>query len=163
MIVGNSMKQSGNSRRIVKNTVFLYIRMLLLMLITLYTTRIVLRVLGEADFGIYNLIGGIVIMMAFFNGALSSTTNRYIAFELGKEQVFENRRILYFRHSCCSDCPDCQDVFSFHSCFGLRDCHRNFALSAAVYRDFSADLRNIQKTFPAFSGCHLRRTHINRL
>ena len=46
MIVGNSMKQSGNSRRIVKNTVFLYIRMLLLMLITLYTTRIVLRVLG---------------------------------------------------------------------------------------------------------------------
>ncbi len=86
VIVGNSMKQSGNSRRIVKNTVFLYIRMLLLMLITLYTTRIVLRVLGEADFGIYNLIGGIVIMMAFFNGALSSTTNRYIAFELGKEQ-----------------------------------------------------------------------------
>ena len=52
VIVGNSMKQSGNSRRIVKNTVFLYIRMLLLMLITLYTTRIVLRVLGEADFGI---------------------------------------------------------------------------------------------------------------
>ncbi len=80
------MKYSLNSARIIKNTVFLYIRMLLLMLITLYTTRVVLRVLGESDFGIYNLIGGIVIMMAFFNGALSGTTNRYIAFELGKEK-----------------------------------------------------------------------------
>lgn len=74
----------SESKRIVKNTMFLYIRMFLLMGITLYTSRIVLNELGVSDYGIYSLVGGIVIMLGFFNAAMSSATQRYLSFDIGK-------------------------------------------------------------------------------
>lgn len=74
-----------NNRRIAKNTVFLYFRMLLVMGVTLYTSRIVLDVLGAEDFGLYNVVGGIVVMFTFLNGSLGAATSRYITFELGKK------------------------------------------------------------------------------
>ena len=73
-----------NNKRIAKNTVFLSIRMLMVLLVSLYTSRIVLDALGVEDFGIYNVVGGIVSLFAFMNGAMSNATQRYIAFELGK-------------------------------------------------------------------------------
>lgn len=74
----------SNNKRIAKNTMFLYIRMLLVMAITLYTSRVILKYLGVEDFGIYNVVGSIVIMFSFINGTLSSATSRFITVELGK-------------------------------------------------------------------------------
>ena len=72
-----------NNKRIAKNTLLLYIRMLFIMVVSLYTSRIVLATLGISDYGIYNVVGGIVIMLSFLNGAMSSATQRYLTFELG--------------------------------------------------------------------------------
>lgn len=72
-----------NNKRIAKNTIFLYIRMLLTMVVTLYTSRVVLATLGVDDFGIYNVVGGVVTMFAFLNGTISGVTQRYLTYELG--------------------------------------------------------------------------------
>ena len=68
--------QAENGKRIVKNTLLLYGRMLLTMWISLYTARMVLKVLGIVDYGIYNVVGGIVALLWALNGALSSSTTR---------------------------------------------------------------------------------------
>ena len=81
------MNNTSNSRRIVKNTLFLYFRMLLTLGVTLYTSRVVLNNLGVQDFGIYNVVGGVVTMMAFLSGAMSSATQRFFSFELGKNDI----------------------------------------------------------------------------
>ncbi|WP_407306687.1 hypothetical protein [Klebsiella quasipneumoniae] len=71
------MSNSNNNRRIFKNTLFLYFRMLLTLGVTLYTSRVVLNSLGVEDFGIFNVVGGVVTMMAFLSGAMSSATQRF--------------------------------------------------------------------------------------
>ena len=75
----------ANNKRIAKNTMFLYFRMMLIMGVSLYTSRVVLNTLGIEDFGIYNVVGGIVSMFAFLNGSLGAATSRYITFELGRK------------------------------------------------------------------------------
>jgi len=75
---------SVNNKRIAKNTLFLYFRTLVIMLITLYTSRVILNVLGVEDYGIYNVVGGVVAMFSVISGALSSAISRFITFELGK-------------------------------------------------------------------------------
>ena len=72
----------GNTSRLVKNTAFLYIRMAITMLIGLFSVRIVLRALGEVDYGVYNVVSGIVTMLAFLNNALASTTQRFLSYEI---------------------------------------------------------------------------------
>lgn len=79
--MGNS---SENNKRIAKNTLLLYCRMLFLMVVSLYTSRIVLNALGVEDFGIYNVVGGIVAMFAVLSGSLSAAISRFITYELGK-------------------------------------------------------------------------------
>ena len=74
---------SANNKRIAKNTILLYIRMLFLMLVSLYTSRIVLKVLGVEDFGIYNVVGGLVSMFSILSGSLSASISRFITYELG--------------------------------------------------------------------------------
>lgn len=74
----------ANSKAIAKNTAFLYIRMFLVVGVTLYTSRIVLEQLGASDYGIYSLVGGIVAMLAFFRGAMANATRRYLSFDIGK-------------------------------------------------------------------------------
>lgn len=73
---------TANNKRIAKNTLYLYFRMLLIMGVTLYTSRIVLNALGVEDFGIYNIVGGVVILFSFINNALSSATQRFLNFEM---------------------------------------------------------------------------------
>lgn len=75
---------SQNNRRIARNTLMLYVRMLFLMLVGLYTSRVVLEALGENDFGVYNVIGGVVAMFTIISGALNSAVSRFITFEMGK-------------------------------------------------------------------------------
>jgi O-antigen/teichoic acid export membrane protein len=75
---------SQNNKRIAKNTLMLYFRMILTMLVSLYTSRVVLNTLGVEDFGIYNVVGGFVTMFGFLNSAMASATQRFLAFEIGK-------------------------------------------------------------------------------
>lgn len=75
---------SSNNKRIAKNTLFLYFRMLFMMLISLYTNRIVLDKLGATDFGIYNVVGGIVVMLGFLSGCMSNSVQRYLSYEIGR-------------------------------------------------------------------------------
>jgi O-antigen/teichoic acid export membrane protein len=75
----------SNNTRIAKNTLFLYFRMILLMGLSLYTSRITLKVLGTDDFGIYNVVGGIVVLFMFFNSALTSGVQRYLNYYIGKQ------------------------------------------------------------------------------
>lgn len=75
---------SSNNKRIAKNTLLLYIRMMFVMVVTLFTSRVVLGALGVEDYGIYNVVGGVVAMMGVLNGAMSVSTQRYLTFELGR-------------------------------------------------------------------------------
>lgn len=74
-----------DNKRIAKNTVMLYLRMFLIMGVSLYTSRVVLQVLGVTDYGIYNVVGGVVSLFSFIHSAMSGATQRYITFTLGKE------------------------------------------------------------------------------
>ena len=74
----------SNNKRIAKNTLLLYVRMLFMMVIGLYTSRVILDKLGEVDFGIYNVVGGFVTMFAVISGAMTSATQRFLSFEIGK-------------------------------------------------------------------------------
>lgn len=78
---------SDNNKRIAKNTMLLYFRMLFMMVISLYTSRIVLNALGVNDYGIYNVVGGVVAMFAILSGSLSASISRFITFEIGKGNV----------------------------------------------------------------------------
>ena len=78
------INEAANNKRIAKNTIMLYIRMILTMLISLYTSRVVLKTLGVEDFGIYNVVGGIIVMFGFLNSAMTNATQRYLSYELGK-------------------------------------------------------------------------------
>lgn len=74
---------STNKKRIAKNTLLLYVRMFFTMAVSLYTSRIVLATLGIDDYGIYNVVGGVVAMFSVLSGSLSSAISRFITFELG--------------------------------------------------------------------------------
>lgn len=71
----------------------LYFRMMLIMGVTLYTSRVVLEVLGVEDFGIYNVVGGVVVMFGFLNSAMSSATQRFLSFELGREDYNQLKKV----------------------------------------------------------------------
>lgn len=72
------------NKRIAKNTGLLYFRMLFTMVITLYTSRVILNVLGVEDFGIYNVVAGVITMLGFLNGSMTTATSRYITYDLGR-------------------------------------------------------------------------------
>lgn len=76
--------ENSDNKRIAKNTILLYFRMIIIMLVTLYTSRVILMTLGVEDYGIYNVVGGIVAMFNFISGSLTSASQRFITFELGK-------------------------------------------------------------------------------
>ena len=72
-----------NDKRIAKNAIYLYGRMMLTIFVSLYTSRVVLEVLGVSDYGIYNVVGGIVVILGFLNGTMSGATSRFLSYELG--------------------------------------------------------------------------------
>lgn len=77
--------KSINGRRVASNTIMLYVRMLLVMVVSLFTVRVILSVLGEEDYGIYNVVGGIVLMFSFLSRTLASASQRYFAYEIGRK------------------------------------------------------------------------------
>ena len=79
-----------NNKRIAKNTLMLYFRMLVMMAVSLYTSRVVLDTLGVSDYGIYNVVGGFVTMFSLISGAMTTATQRFLSFAIGegkKEEV----------------------------------------------------------------------------
>ena len=90
----------NRTNTIVSNAIYLYIRMILVLVVNLYVTRIVLKNLGVEDFGIYNIVGSVVIFFSFFRGALTNATSRYLTFELGRN----NRQGLQEVYSMAINC-----------------------------------------------------------
>ena len=95
------MSNSENNKRIFKNTLALYFRQIITMFVSLYTSRIVLQTLGVVDYGLNDVVGGVVAMLSFLTGSLSGTTQRFLSVELGKsnfikmKQVFANSLSLH--------------------------------------------------------------------
>ena len=77
------MPDQSISKRIAKNTIFLYIRMILVMVVSLYTSRVILNTLGASDYGVYDVVGGVVTIMTFLSGALGASTSRFLTYDLG--------------------------------------------------------------------------------
>ncbi len=84
---------SANNRRIAKNTLLLYFRMLFTMVVSLYTSRVVLNVLGVEDYGIYNVVGGVVAMFGFLNTSLGTASSRYVIYGLGKGDPLHLKKV----------------------------------------------------------------------
>lgn len=77
------MNRVSDNKRIAKNTIFLYIRMIVIMVISLFTTREILRILGVEDYGVYNVVAGIVVLFAFLRSALIRASQRYLSYDIG--------------------------------------------------------------------------------
>lgn len=88
-----TMEISTNNKRIAKNTGLLYIRMLFSMAISLYTSRVILDVLGVSDYGVYCVVGGVVSMFTFLNASMAGATSRFITYELGTGNVSRLKKI----------------------------------------------------------------------
>jgi Na+-driven multidrug efflux pump len=84
---------ASNTRRIAKNTLLLYFRQILIMLVSLYTVRVVLETLGAEDYGIYHVTAGIVMMFAFLSNSMATASQRFFAFELGRGDLERLKRI----------------------------------------------------------------------
>lgn len=97
-----STRYIENNKRVAKNTAFLYGRMLFSMLVSLYTARVVLRTLGEIDFGLYNVVGGVITVFAILKGVISSGSQRFLCIEIGKgnteglKAIFSATLTIYF-------------------------------------------------------------------
>jgi O-antigen/teichoic acid export membrane protein len=97
------MATTSDNKRIAKNTLFLYFRMLLTMFVSLFTSRVILNTLGVVDYGLNNVVAGVITLFAFLNGALGAATSRFLTFELGKgneEQVKKTFCTAFNIHFC---------------------------------------------------------------
>jgi len=81
------MAEPSNTKRLAKNTLMLYFRQILIMVVSLYTVRCVLNVLGVEDYGIYNVVAGVVTMFTFLSSAMATASQRYFSFDLGKNDA----------------------------------------------------------------------------
>lgn len=83
----------SSNLKIAKNTLFLYFRMLVMMVISLFTSRVVLATLGVTDYGIYNVVGGVVAMFGLFSGSITNSISRFLTFELGKHDYCQLKKV----------------------------------------------------------------------
>lgn len=90
---------SDNNKRIAKNTLMLYFRMLVMMAVSLYTSRVVLDTLGVSDYGIYNVVGGFVTMFSLISGAMTTATQRFLSFAIGEGKTDEGDKFVL---NCCN-------------------------------------------------------------
>lgn len=87
------MDNSQNSKRIAKNTLYLYVRMAVLMLVSLFTSRVVLDKLGVEDFGIYNVVGGVAVLFTFFSSSLTNASQRFLTLGLGRRDLRQTNKV----------------------------------------------------------------------
>lgn len=88
-----TVSHAENTRRIAKNTLLLYVRLLFGMLVSLYTSRLVLNTLGVDDYGINNVVGGLVTMFSLISNSLSSAVSRFMTFELGRDDMVRLKKV----------------------------------------------------------------------
>ena len=96
---------ASDNKRIAKNTMYLYIRLFLIMGVTLYMSRVLLDKMGVTDYGLYNVVGGVVAMLSFLNGTLTIGTSRFITYELGtgnREKLWRTFNTSFYTHLCLS-------------------------------------------------------------
>lgn len=86
------MRQSS---RIFVNTIAQYLRIIIVVVITLYSTRIVLKELGQDDFGLYSLVGSLLAFLTFLNTTLTRSTQRFLSFYMGKKDLYFQRKVLF--------------------------------------------------------------------
>ena len=96
-----STQTSDNNKRIAKNTVYLYFRMMVTVLVSLYTSRVILKTLGVSDFGVYNVMGGIIGMLGYVNSLLSGGTSRFLTIGLGKNDMVRLKMIFSTSFTLC--------------------------------------------------------------
>ena len=84
---------SSKNKIIVKNTVMLYFRMALIMVVSLYTSRVILNSLGVVDYGVYNVVAGVVVLFSFLNSALMNASQRYMSIAVGKDSSSELQKV----------------------------------------------------------------------
>ena len=102
-----SQNRDQNNKRIAKNSLMLYMRMFFMMGISLYTSRVILQVLGVTDYGIYNVVGGVVVSFSFITGTMQTACQRFITFALGKgnmqylKTVFSITQIVHWALAAC--------------------------------------------------------------
>ena len=87
------MVDSSDNKRIAKNTLFLYVRMLVVMFVTFFTSRVILEALGVDGYGVYSLVGGLAFSFGFFSSSLSNATQRFLSFAHGKNEIEEVRKV----------------------------------------------------------------------
>ena len=75
---------ASNNRRVAKNTIMLYLRMMFIVLVNLYTVRILLEILGAEDYGLYTAVAGVVLLFSFLSSSMAAATQRYFSFALGQ-------------------------------------------------------------------------------
>ena len=90
-----------NNKRIAKNTIYLYIRMILVMGVYLYTSRAVLKILGVSDYGVYNVMGGIIGMLGYVNNVLAGSTSRFLTIDLGRGNMEALKKTFSMSNSLC--------------------------------------------------------------
>ena len=90
----------ANNKRLARNTLMLYLRMFVIMAVSLYTSRVVLATLGVDDYGVYNVVGSIVVLFYFVQSSLISSTQRFMNFSLGKDEEEKTRKVF----SMCMNC-----------------------------------------------------------
>lgn len=96
-----STQTSDNNKRIAKNTVYLYFRMMVTVLVSLYTSRVILKTLGVSDFGVYNVMGGIIGMLGYVNSLLAGGTSRFLTIGLGKNDLPRLKMIFTTSFTLC--------------------------------------------------------------
>lgn len=96
-----STQSSDNNKRIAKNTVYLYFRMMVTVLVGLYTSRVILKTLGVSDFGVYNVMGGIIGMLGYVNTLLAGGTSRFLTIGLGKNDMPRLKMIFTTSFTLC--------------------------------------------------------------
>src|SRR5574344_45325 len=82
-------KSRNNKERVIFNTLFLYLRMIVTIAVGLYASRMVLNVLGESDFGIFSLVGGVVVILSFLNSGMLQASQRFLSYSLGKSDFHD--------------------------------------------------------------------------
>lgn len=87
------MANQINNKLIARNTAVLYLRMLFTLAVSLFTTRELLRILGVEDFGLYNVVGGVVLIFGFLNNAMIASSQRYISFALGEGNIDRQNKV----------------------------------------------------------------------
>lgn len=157
--------QAENTKRIAKNTLMLYVRMLFSMLVSLYTSRVVLNTLGVEDFGIYNVVGGFVGMFSIVSASLSSSVSRFITFELGRGDLEKLKKV--FSTSLSIQIVLCLVIFVLLETIGLWFLNTHLTIpaerliAARYVFQFSVVAFMVGLLYVPYNACIIAHEHMN--